>query len=105
MNINPWAKTGKFRRVPSLIALSTLLIVACGTEAPSTLAPDTGIQPRPTGAATQIPPTSVLSLVPARVITARDTVVFVTNEEPTTVGAASSNCGGNIKNTICDDFF
>ncbi|MCH7726970.1 MAG: hypothetical protein IH991_10880, partial [Planctomycetes bacterium] len=28
---------------------------------------------------------------------------FVTNEEPTTLGAASANCGGNIQNTVCDD--
>jgi ABC-type transport system substrate-binding protein len=27
----------------------------------------------------------------------------VTNEEPTTIGAASIYCGGNIQNTICDD--
>jgi peptide/nickel transport system substrate-binding protein len=40
---------------------------------------------------------------PPAVESARDTVIFVTNEEPTTVGAASSNCGGNIQNTICDD--
>ena len=103
MDINPWAKTGKFRRVPSLIALSTLLMVACGTEAPSTQAPDSGIQPLPTRVATQNTPTPAPSPIPDGVITARDTVVFVTNEQPTTVGAASSNCGGNIKNTICDD--
>ena len=37
------------------------------------------------------------------VTSARDSVIFVTNEEPTTIGAASANCGGNIQNTICDD--
>ena len=40
---------------------------------------------------------------PAPVASVRDTLIFVTNEEPTTVGAASPNCGGNIQNTICDD--
>ena len=34
---------------------------------------------------------------------ARDTMIFLTGEEPTTIGAASANCGGNIQNTICDD--
>ena len=33
----------------------------------------------------------------------RDTLTFLTGEEPTTIGAASPNCGGNIQNTICDD--
>ena len=33
----------------------------------------------------------------------RDTMIFLTSEEPTTIGAASANCGGNIQNTICDD--
>jgi peptide/nickel transport system substrate-binding protein len=37
------------------------------------------------------------------VVSARDIVRFVTSEEPTTIGAASPNCGGNIQNTICDD--
>ena len=40
---------------------------------------------------------------PAAVVSAKDTVIIVTNEEPTTIGAASANCGGNIQNTICDD--
>ena len=39
----------------------------------------------------------------APVVSARDRLIFVTNEEPTTIGAASPNCGGNIQNTICDD--
>ncbi len=103
MSIDIRAKTEKLRRVPGLMALSALLVVACGTEAPSTLAPDRGIQPRPTGGATQITPTPAPSPAPAEVLSGRDTVVFVTNEQPTTLGAASSNCGGNIKNTICDD--
>ena len=36
-------------------------------------------------------------------VSARDTLIFLTAEEPTTIGAASPNCGGNIQNTICDD--
>jgi ABC-type transport system substrate-binding protein len=45
----------------------------------------------------------VPTVPPTQVVSAKDTVLFVTNEEPTTVGAASANCGGNIQNTICDD--
>ncbi len=37
------------------------------------------------------------------VVSAKDRLVFVTNEEPTTIGAANSNYGGKIQNTICDD--
>ena len=40
---------------------------------------------------------------PPEVVSSRDRLIFVTNEEPTTIGAASANCGGNIQNTICDD--
>ena len=40
---------------------------------------------------------------PAAVVSARDEVIVVTNEEPTTLGAASPFCGGNIQNTVCDD--
>ncbi len=27
----------------------------------------------------------------------------MTNEEPTTLGAASADCGGSIQNIVCDD--
>ena len=40
---------------------------------------------------------------PPEVVSSRDRLIFVTNEEPTTIGAVSANCGGNIQNTICDD--
>ena len=46
-------------------------------------------------------PTAVPAEQPA--VPARDTMTFLTAEEPTTIGAASANCGGNIQNTICDD--
>ena len=41
--------------------------------------------------------------VPVAAAPGRDTLIFLTAEEPTTLGAASANCGGNIQNTICDD--
>lgn len=106
-----------------LALLTWLFVVACGASATPTAAPaaqpaapqPTVAQPRaldiaPTAAPapeakTQDRPTTVPAPTspPPAVESARDTVIFVTNEEPTTVGAASSNCGGNIQNTICDD--
>ena len=58
---------------------------------PASEAPAPTAAPQPT----QAPPQMTAS--------ARDTMTFLTAEEPTTVGAASANCGGNIQNTICDD--
>lgn len=58
---------------------------------PASEAPAPTAAPQPT----QAPPQMAAS--------ARDTMTFLTAEEPTTIGAASANCGGNIQNTICDD--
>ncbi len=67
-----------------------------GSAAPA--APSsTGSQPAPTAMAQSTPAPQE----PA--VSAKDTVIIITNEEPTTIGAASANCGGNIQNTICDD--
>jgi peptide/nickel transport system substrate-binding protein len=100
---------------PGLLALLTILIVACGTSASPTPA---ATQPTPTAVAQPTPlaisstPTPVSSqnttkpkptAAPDKVVSARDSLTFVTSEEPTTLGAASENCGGNIQNTICDD--
>ena len=103
-----------------LVALAALFAVACG--APAEQVPsDTGgaaqqaAQPTPELAKPQaldIPATPVPAVVaatptavppPPEVVSSRDRLIFVTNEEPTTIGAASANCGGNIQNTICDD--
>ncbi|MFQ6029311.1 MAG: hypothetical protein ACE5Q6_17685, partial [Dehalococcoidia bacterium] len=103
-----------------LVALVSVLLVACGTSAPPAQDTTTGSQPEatvakpadlaiaPTAAPQKdAPPTAVPQATtapePAEVMSARDTVRFVTNEEPTTLGAASPNCGGNIQNTVCDD--
>ena len=105
------------------LALTLLVGVACGTSAPATEAPSGPTQApapptsppelaKPTALAIQAtatPAPDQPTVVPAptsppvKIVSARDTVIFVTNEEPTTVGAASANCGGNIQNTICDD--
>ena len=99
----------------SLLAFLMILVLACGgaeapTAAPADPAADPTAVPRqePTAgiAATKAmeqkaEPTE--SPAQVSVESARDTVVIVTNEEPTTLGAASQSCGGNIQNTVCDD--
>ena len=103
------------------------LIVACGASSPAGESGATESQPptqapqvaKPTALA--IPPTvasapapkdsgsapptvaAAPTAVPPAPVSARDTVIIFTGEEPTTIGAASANCGGNIQNTICDD--
>ena len=52
---------------------------------PASQAPAPTAAPQPT----QAPPQMAAS--------ARDTMTFLTAEEPTTIGAASANCGGNIQ--------
>ena len=100
----------------SLVAVTALFLVACGSAAqPSdaggnSAAQQAGAQATsPTAVAKPqaltIPNSPVPSptAMPANVVSARDKVIFVTSEEPTTIGAASPNCGGTIQNTICDD--
>ena len=106
------------RAMSLILILVTMLVgIACGTGAPPIEVPSgpTAAPPelaKPTALAIQATstpspdqPTAVPSPTspPMEVVSARDTIIFVTNEEPTTVGAASANCGGNIQNTICDD--
>lgn len=121
------------RGLLSLIALLALLAVACGastteeaaapepaaaspTTAPAVAQPEAlniPATPAP-AAATAVPAAPAATAAPAPTPTAapvpeqpaamaRDLLTFVTSEEPTTIGAASPNCGGNIQNTICDD--
>ena len=92
------------RALLSIIALLALLAVACGASTSEDAAAPTTA---PTVAAPQalaIPATPAPTAVPEQpAASARDTMIFLTAEEPTTIGAASANCGGNIQNTICDD--
>ena len=102
------------RALISILVLLALLAVACGASTSEeaqqeTTAPATQEETaRPQALA--IPATQAPTAAPAPTATppmqeasARDTMIFLTAEEPTTVGAASANCGGNIQNTICDD--
>lgn len=112
MFVNQTPRIGLGVWIPGLLALLTVLIVACGASAQ----PTTG--PAPTQQAVAQPnPIAILpTATPAQttaapkptatantVVSAKDSMTFVTSEEPNTLGAASENCGGNIQNTICDD--
>ena len=73
------------------------------TPAPAAAAPAATAMPAaPVSAAPTAAPAPTATPAPPAV-SARDLLTFITAEEPTTIGAASANCGGNIQNTICDD--
>ena len=108
-----------------LLALIAVAAVACGSptaeepaaQQPATAAPQAEVAkpealnipataaPAPAAAMQEPAATAVPepTAMPEVMESARDTLIFVTGEEPTTIGAASANCGGNIQNTICDD--
>ena len=119
------------RALMSIVALLALLAIACGassseeaqqasaspTTAPTVAAPqalaipataEPQAEPAPqaqpeTQAATPTSAPAPTAAPPPAAEPGRDTLIFLTAEEPTTIGAASANCGGNIQNTICDD--
>ena len=76
------------------------------TQAPAQQSPGSAAPAASSGSGSQPAPTAMAQPTPAPqepAVSAKDTVIIITNEEPTTIGAASANCGGNIQNTICDD--
>ena len=96
-----------------LVALVTLLIVACGGGAQ----PTEPAGPTPTvvdviPAVPEIKNTAVpqaqateaiaATEVPA-VVSARDTVIIVSNEEPLALGYSGGGCQGNIQSTACEE--
>jgi peptide/nickel transport system substrate-binding protein len=119
MYINLISKSGALRWVPGALTLLLILLIACGTAAPPTDVRETSDEPEPEQQVAQPTPLAIEATatpapaaataapaptaVPDVIVSAKDTMTFVTNEEPTTIGAASEYCGGNIQNTICDD--
>jgi ABC-type transport system substrate-binding protein len=99
--------------LPALVALISLLIVACGTAAtPTSAPPDAAIEPSaPTETPTTAPqpaestptPTPAPTPTAGAVASTRDTVVLVTNGEPDQLGAWSSGCSGNVPSLVCED--
>lgn len=106
MLVNCLARIGFHRWNLSLLMLVALLIVACGAAAPAQESNSGGSSQEATAEPKLAKPEALVikaTTAPAEVISAQDTLIFLTAEEPTTIGAASPNCGGNIQNTICDD--
>jgi peptide/nickel transport system substrate-binding protein len=105
--------------LPALVALSSLLIVACGTAAPTTPEPaaDTATPPEPTATPLVAQPSEPTPTVaagaptatpaptptPGAAVSARDTVTLVTNTGPETLGAWSAGCSGNVPSLVCED--
>ena len=99
-----------------LVALVTLVIVGCGGAEAPTAAP-AGPTPTvvnvipevpaiqstaaPQGDATKAIPAA--TEVPAAVVSGKDTLRFVSNEEPGTLGFSNNLCLGNIQSTICEE--
>ncbi len=97
-------------RVAGLIAFASVLVIACGASSPATpqptstqapaqqatAAPRAGVTPGPT-AAVQAAPT------PTAVRSAKDKVVFVTNDEPLSLNAWTTKCSSNLVGSMCND--
>lgn len=96
---------GKGGWIPGLVALLTVLIVACGSAAQPQS--DQTQQPAATFAPQQIPAATAKpspTAMPAQTTKARDTAVVVTEAEPGSVGAWSEGCSAEIHSLGCQDF-
>ena len=59
--------------------------------------------PTPPPAAAAATATPVPTPTPGTVATAKDTIIFVTQEEPVSLGTFSDGCSGNVPSTICEE--
>ena len=59
--------------------------------------------PTPVPASEAATATPVPTPTPGTVETAKDTLVFVTQEEPVSLGTFSDGCSGNVPSTICEE--
>jgi peptide/nickel transport system substrate-binding protein len=103
------SKLGIPRTTLGLLALLTILIVACGSAAQPTEAPNIPtFAPQQIPAATAAPaaPTAAPTptAMPAQATSTRDTAVVVTEAEPASVGAWSEGCSGEIHSMGCQEF-
>ena len=98
------AASGSAAPAPEVAKPEALAIPA--TQAPAQESVGSAAPAASSGSGSQPAPTAMVQPTPAPqepAISAKDEVIIITNEEPTTIGAASANCGGNIQNTVCDD--
>ena len=59
--------------------------------------------PTPAPEAAAATATPVPTPTPGTVTTAKDTLIFVTQEEPVSLGTFSDGCSGNVPSTICEE--
>ncbi len=59
--------------------------------------------PTPEAMAMAATATPIPTPTPGTVMTAKDTVIFVTQEEPVSLGTFSDGCSGNVPSTICEE--
>jgi peptide/nickel transport system substrate-binding protein len=90
--------------LPAIVALLTLLLVACGTSAPA--APAATSAPLPAANPGQPAPTAApqATAMPQQPASARNEAVVVTEAEPGSVGAWSEGCSGEIHSLGCQEF-
>ena len=85
-----------------LVGLAVTLVataMACGTSASQVL--DPGSQPEPgQGALTAAP---VPTPTPGAAATASDEIIFITQEEPDSLGAWNVGCAGSLSNAVCGE--
>lgn len=104
MGINTRLGHGWGKWVAGLVALISVLIIACGAAAPATSPPNTPLgtpiagAPTPTPAATARPAGS-----PPAVTTAKDRVTIVTSDEPVSLDAWTTKCTSNLVGSMCND--
>ena len=96
------------RLVLGLMALTALLLVACGAAATATSPPEaTTVAPTTAPAVTTAPgsptstPVPATAAVPTAVVSARDTAVVVTEAEPASIGGWSYGCSAEIHSMAC----
>ena len=59
--------------------------------------------PTPAAAMAEATATPIPTPTPGTVATAKDTLIFVTQEEPVSLGTFSDGCSGNVPSTICEE--
>jgi ABC-type transport system substrate-binding protein len=114
----PTPRHRSMRWIMALAVLVTVLLLACGTTAPPTPAspgattapsePTATVGARPSestptpvaGGPTATPrPTPT----PGAVVSAKDTVILVTQAEPDQLDAWGQGCSGNVPSMVCED--
>ena len=82
-----------------MVAVLMVMASACGSSASQVQAPD--IQTEPWQSASAASPVPVPT--PGAATTASDSIVFVTQREPDSLGAWSVGCTGSVPNAVCGE--